>query len=225
MIRTVVSGVRKCGLRKEGGVYLVGGEGAPGGILDRFTLINPPVPYQTKLHRGPRIVDGNAILERKDIKDWWAEGSKETEEKKAGNEWALDVFGMTVHQRLQIGECKGAKDSDDALSILVSKATLDPDDKRLVALFSELINGKIQEETRAVLPYSQFHENLVAYRKMPNVAALIKMQATTWLMAYGIPPNKLPVFIPTLMRILALLGLPKYALELNKTFLQGDSRA
>ena len=62
--RTVVTKVRRCGMRKPGSVYVVGGDGgSQAGVLALFTPLDPPVPYPAKSHRTARIVDGIALLD------------------------------------------------------------------------------------------------------------------------------------------------------------------
>ena len=215
-IRLITTSIRKCGYRKRG-VYVVGGDSQDSsGVLARFTLINPPVPYQVKLHRGPRIVDGNAVLNRQPMNEWWEGSSKDTEQKKSGDQWALETFGMTVSKRLSVGECAGAADPDEALAILVSKIKWG---NQIAHWFREMTRNKIQEVPRIVAEYSVLHEHLLKYTDNKQVGHLMQAQASLWRIAYSLPPTKRHLYIPFLMRILIVMGLAKDAGAMQKTFI------
>jgi hypothetical protein len=207
-IRIVETQVRKCGRRKEHGMYIIGGDGAPNGVLARFNRLNPPIPYQVKMHRGPRVVDGDAILMRLPMEKWWIGASKDTEEKKSADEWALDTFGMTLNHRLHVGECAGVSRADEAISILVSKVQWN---KRIISYFGELTSNKVQELPRVAPMYSRLHEHLLKYERGHAIGELMGVQATVWNIAYTIPPGKRSKYIPDLARILVLMNLYKDA--------------
>lgn len=217
-IVTITIGVRKCGRRKRG-LYLTGGEPSENGVLAVFNLLNPPVPYQVPVHRGPRIVDAYAIIERKPMEDWWFGSSKSTEEKKAGDAWAEDVFGMTLAKRTSIGECEDALSADEALSMLVSNIRWN---SNLLPLFRNITKDKIQEIKRVDSHYTKLHEHLSSYTKTMKVDDLIGAQAAIWRMAYNLPPSRRQDYIPNLMRMLIVMNLKRDAIAMQRTFLQGE---
>lgn len=209
--------VRGCGLRKEYGVYLVGGAGgSENGALARFVRINPPIPYQVKHHRGPKIVDANAVLQRQPISEWWTGSSKDSAQKQSADQWALEVFGMTEARRRSTGECKGAKSVDEALAILVSCLSYNP---TAAKFFARITRSKIQELPRLVADYSILHENMLAASNGGGtVDNLVNAQAAVWRMAYNLPPRKRELYVEDLARILYKLGLKKDAQALITTF-------
>ena len=217
-IQIVHTKIRGCGERKEYGLYLVGGgSGSENGALARFVRINPPVPYPAKFHRGPRIVDGDAILSRLPLSHWWAGSSKDTEQKKSADQFALDTFGMTLNRRLTIGECRGsgARDIDEALAIVTSQVTWNPDAARW---FASVTRNKIQELPRIAADYSKLHEALLYAQKTRRVDHLVNAQAAVWRIAYNLPPRRRGEFIPDLSRILIRLGMTKDAQAMLITF-------
>lgn len=220
-MRTVISPVRKCGLRKVHGVYAIGGEeGSEDGVLDRFTLISPPIPYQVKVHRQARLVDAHMVLSRAPIDEWWFGSSKEAEIKKSGDAWAINVFGMTTTKRLMTGECQGAQDPEEALGILVSKIKYHP---RIVDYFRDITRSDIHLSPRVTVHYEQLHEHLHGYVNTQTVGDLMGAQAAIWRIAFNMPPSKRYEHIPYLIRILALMNLPKDASAMNKNFLSKEN--
>lgn len=218
-VKTVVTSVRKCG-RKRPGLYLIGGESSEDGVLALFNIFNPPIPYQVRLHRSPRIVDTYAVMERQPMDKWWAGASKKTEITKAGREWALEHFGMTTEHRIHVGECKGCSGADEALALLVSKVAWN---NRIADYFREITRDGIQELPRLAMPYNRLHEHLLTYTTTQEIGELILSQAGVWRIAYALPPSKRNKYIGNLARMLVLLGLPKDASALTKTFNGGKS--
>jgi hypothetical protein len=120
-IRTIVQPVRKCGKRKELGCYLVSREGTEDGALPHYVVADTPIPVQRKPHRSPVAVDGDAILARRPEEEWLAGSSARSAEKRSGDQWAMDVFGMTLTKRLTTGDCSGLKSADEAILHLSEK--------------------------------------------------------------------------------------------------------
>lgn len=222
-VRVVVTRVRGCGKRKTHGVYAVGGgEGSPDGVLARFVRLNPPIPYPVKLHRGPRIVDAHAVLARLPMETWWAGASKDTEQKKSADAWAQETFGMTLHKRLETGECAGAKSADEAWATLAEQVRWS---HRLADYFRELTLEKVQELPRVTPHYDRLHEHLLRYADDQQVGDLMGAQAALWRIGFTLPPAKRPAIVPLLMRMLVLLNLPKDASAMQRTFLSGGINA
>jgi hypothetical protein len=217
--RIVETKIRKCGRRKEGGIYLIGGgRTSPDGTLALFNQLNPPIPYQVKLHRGPRIVDAHAILARAPMDKWWLGNSQETEEKKSADEWSLNTFGMTIQKRLNTGETYGVKSADEAMAILVSKLQLNLNDSRLADYFRQLTLNNVQELPRVDAHYSSLQEHLVLYGATHTIGELMGAQAAVWRIAYNLPPSKYQQVVPNLTRLLVLMNLPRDAIALQKMF-------
>lgn len=217
----IVSEVKRgCGYRKEGGVYMIGGgEKSENGVLPMFTEINPPIPYSVQLHRSFRLVNAQAVLSRSPMDSWWIGASKDTEQKKNADAWAINTFGMTITKRLETGDCADAKDADEALAILVSKIKLDPNDNRLYSYFQQLSRSRIQELPRVAEHYASLHEHLVKYANTKNLGSLVGAQAALWRTAYTIQPSKRPTYVPYLVRFLMLMNLTKDALAMKRIFL------
>lgn len=215
-IRLIESKERKCG-RRHRGMYATAGMGEDGGVVARFVPISPPIPYQVKLHRGPRLVNDNTVLNRQPMSEWWIGSSKETEVKKAGDAWAIETFGMTLAKRLTTGVCSGVKTADDAIQILSEKLTWS---NKIIHWFGELSAQKFQEQPRCAETYAALYDamnSVVTDRKM---SSLLQFQAAVWRAAYNIPPTKRAKYVPTLIRMQILLGLPDDASAMQKTFLQ-----
>lgn len=218
-IQTITIDIRKCGRRKPHGLYAIGGSfRSKDGVLSPFTLLNPPIPYQAKVHRTARVVDSYAILERQPSDEWWLDGSKKTEKKKKGNAWALDTFGMTIAERLKIGDCAGAKDVNDALSILAGQIRLSTTDGRITNYFRSMVKEGIDSLPRVDVHYAKFHQHLAYYLRDQRIDNLMHAQAALWRMAYNIPPSKRSIFIPYLQSFLMLMHLTKDAIDMGIKF-------
>lgn len=207
-VRTVVTVKRKCGLRKEHGVYIVSPEPAPGGQLAVFVPLTPPIPYPVKFHRAGRIVDGTALLERRPMSEWWEGSSKQTEAEKSIAEIELELFGMSTKKRLAIGECVGANTGDEALAILVSKVKWD---NNLLRYFRDLTIHNIQNIKYLDAEYNKLHVSFDAYIRHHKVGNLMDALAVLWRMVHYVPPRKRQVFIPTVARMMILMGVPQDA--------------
>lgn len=216
MTLTLVTKVRRCGTRKEGSVYAVGGSGRnEEGVISSFIPIDPPIPYQVPSHRGPRIVDAFRVLDRQPIEDWWYGSSKDTEQKKNADQWALDTFGMTLHKRMSLGDCVGSKDADDALAKLVSKIT-DPSD--VSGYIRNLTLNKLQEIPRVMPYYERLVQSIASYYAEKTIDNLVTAQAAVWRIVYNIPPSKRKDYTRNLASILAALNLKRDAMSLITTF-------
>lgn len=219
-VRVVVTDERACGRRVEHGVYLVAGEGEPGGVLDLFTLINPPIPYPVALHRSPRLVQADAILERQPMETWWVGTSLRTEEKKNADEWAYEMFGMPVEKRVRIGDCEGVRGASEAVAVLAAAVSYDT---RIPRMFRTLTERNIQElPGKAVVYYNKLHTALVNYTENQQVSDLLTAQAAVWRLAHVIPPHTIGQFVPTLSTLLYLMGLRQDASVMLRTITQQE---
>ena len=106
MIETIEVSRRKCGLRKMFSFYIVGGTKRSGeGPTLAFSLISPPIPYPIeRIHRTGRIVDTNAVLDRKPLDEWFDGRSKDTQLDKVGASYEAKTYGMPWAQRRKIGD-------------------------------------------------------------------------------------------------------------------------
>lgn len=212
MPQLVVTSMRKCGRRKTDALYVVGGGPAhPDGVLKQFYRFNPPIPYQVKLHRGPRLVSADAIFMRLPMEYWWVGSSKETEVQKAGAAWALENFGMSVNKRINTGECAGCTTADEAMNILANKVTRPP--ARLVTYFGYLMD--LGEVASTTADYDKLRTYIKMFKANEDVGSVLGIVATIWRLAKRVPPKMRDEYIPTLMRMLVLLGLPQDAAAMN----------
>ena len=208
-----IEGERGCGYRNEGGVYIMGGTGGPGGSLKRFYTIHPPVPYQVKSHRSARIIDADSVFLRLPMDQWWVGSSARTEIKKAGDVWHYETFGMTAHARIHTGECEGATNPDEALNILIDKVTFDV---RLQHYFASLAN--VDSIPNTAILYENLRMALRSAAQSPEVGYLLSAVACVWRLSYVIPPSRKAQFIQPLMRMLVLMGLPRDAMAMRMKF-------
>jgi len=216
-VLTIEAKTRQCGKRKDGGVYLVGGtfQSAEGTLLP-FSLISPPIPYPAGVHRNARIVNGDAILEKLPLNEWWFGSSKATEDKKLGDAWAIDIFGMPIAKRIGMGECARVKTADDAMEVLVGKVKFDS--KPLLSHLRSLAENRVSEITRVALAYNKLHEHILAYTRTGDVRNLIHAQAAVWQIADRLPPSKRDQYTYDLAGILTRLGLVRDAGVLIRSF-------
>lgn len=211
----VVDKKRRCGWRKEGGVYIMGGmDVTKDGASAIFTLINPPIPYQVKVHRGPRIVNSAAVLWRRPMEEWWFGASKDHEEKKNADAWALSMFGMT--QRLKIGECAGLKGTDKALAHIASKIVWNP---TVIKYYRELTLLGVGNLPRAAEPYDTLRSHIALIETNQKLDNLLGIQAAIWRLADSIPPSARKQTIPVLTKMLALLNLPLDAIAMREKYI------
>lgn len=214
---TIVTSVRKCGRRKEYGLYMVGsGNLSPDGVLFLFNEIHPPIPYQVSVHRGPRIVSAHALLSRTPMAEWWVGSSLKTEIKKSGDAWWIETFGMTRYQRLNIGVCAGATDAEEALTELVNAIAWSPN---LVGYFRVLTTTHIHELPRTAIPYNDVHEAIRNFADDQALGYLLKAQAAVWRLADALPPRKRDEHIPSLMRMLAGMNLPQDTIAMRNKYM------
>ena len=101
-MRIIVSSARECGERIPGGIYLTS-EGSDFGSLPLWVSIDPPIPCEDRFHRGPVLVDAEAVLGRLPEEEWFVGSSEEHRQKLRADEWAFDRFGMTTTMRRKIG--------------------------------------------------------------------------------------------------------------------------
>jgi hypothetical protein len=219
-VEIVEAADRQCGRRKTHGTYIVSKmRTSENGILSPFTLMNPPVPYQVPLHRGPRIVDGAAVIQRMPMETWWAGQSKETEIKKNGDQWAIHIFGMPISKRINTGECAGCKDADEALAVLLTKLSL-THSKAATKAMQALVVDKVNEMPRVAEHYEAFIQAIQEYTMTSKVSCLMDAQAAVWRMAYTVRPSIRKTIIPNLVTIITALGLRKDALEMAKLIIK-----
>ncbi len=96
--RVVHEHLRGCGLRQEGGLYLVG-EMSPEGALPPIVLIEPPIPFQGEHFRGFVYVDGDQLVAREPQETWYIGPSLD---RTIRQQW-LTELGMPLSVRRAIG--------------------------------------------------------------------------------------------------------------------------
>lgn len=217
-VKVIYGKVRKCGYRKEGGVYLdAGSDAGPNGTLPMFVRLNPPVPYPVKLHRGPRLVDGDPILARMPMDSWWYGASRETEDQKKTDKWEEGVFGMTTIARLKGGVCANCQAAEEALGFLVGRVAWD---NRLVSLLRDMTIAEVHNIPGLAGHFDGLRREFKAYIETKRVDHLVLAQAEIWRLASKVPTNKREEVIPTLMRMLAVMDLAPDAAYMNARFME-----
>jgi len=166
------------------------------------------------------MVNARAVFEHQPMEDWWSGSSRQTEEKKSGERWALDVFGMSVNQRLNTGECSEAHSIEEAVNILVDRIQYN---RRIVGAFRDLTETKIQEvSSRLNLEYNTLHQHLLRYTETQEVGELMGVQSALWRMAYKLPPTKRARHIRSLASFLFSLNLKRDGLAMLHLFLSEE---
>jgi hypothetical protein len=142
--------------------------------------------------------------------------SKKTEQKKAGDAWAVETFGMTITKRLSVGECADDDTADMAIATLLNKIAWND---KVIVKFRDITNTAMQENARVAPHYERLHRALHDYKKTNKIGSLIEAQAAVWRMAYTTKPSDRQENIPELVRMLVLLNLRKDATAMYRTFL------
>lgn len=213
MIETILQPVRGCGRRKSFGMYLESATGAPDGVLEIFTVLDPPIPISRGPHRGFLVVDGSKVLEGKPEQEWYKGNSKDTIEKKRADAWALDTFGMTMTKRMSLGECAQSSSAQEAYDILERKVKFTSGLR--VAL--EEAQGK-QIYKVAPAPFASLVQNLQVYQASKAKANLVKAAACVWQIMETLPPSKQQDYKRLCMFLLASLGLALDSLALGRLY-------
>lgn len=208
---------RKCGRKSKGAVYLVGGTPSKEGASPVFTLITPPVPYQVKQHRSWRLVDDYALLLRMPMEEWWVGSSGIAEEKKRGNEYWKDLFGLPIEKRKDHGVCANVRDADEILATLAGRVKWND---KLVSLFRELTKKSAQNLPNAALHFDRLRTSLVEYVDQRSVDALVNIQARVWDIGSVVPKKQRNSVLPVLERMLVLMDLAEDALYMDYLYNQ-----
>lgn len=218
MITNRVTMTRKCGRKKEGGVYVVAGEPVgKEGAAPVFTLIVPPVPYQVPVHRGARLVDDQAILQRLPMEEWWVGSSGKTEEKKRGDAFWVDLFGLPVEKRLGEGVCLDITSAEEVLATIAGKIKYN---SGLVNHFRELTIAEAQNMPNAAQYFDGIRTSLVAYTETEKVDHLVETQAKIWGLAGKTSKKQRNAVLPVLERMLILMNLPEDAMYMDALYNQ-----
>jgi hypothetical protein len=214
MCRTIEEPERECGLQTPHGIYLKAETGS-GGSLPLWVTLHPPIPCADKPHRSPVIVDGRKILARLPEDAWLAGTSAERLEKEHGNQWALETFGMTSSRRMDIGECKGMKNADLALSVLQTKVVWD---KRVTNFVRNLSIEKVADMPRVSEHFASMVRGFQEYSMDGDANHLVKSVASIWSIAENIAPTRRIKIIPQLASILVLMGLMHDAMDIRMRY-------
>lgn len=215
-VTSLVTKNRKCGRKAQGGVYLVAGENiSEEGSSPIFTLITPPVPYQVPVHRGARLVDDQAILNRLPLDEWWVGSSGRAEEKKRGDAFWVDIFGLAVEKRLGKGVCLQVHTPEEVLATIAGQVKWNRD---LINLFRELTIAEAQNMPNAALYFDAIRTHLVEYTATQKVDALVKAQAKIWGLAGKTAKKQKDVVLPVLERMLILMNLTEDALYMDHLY-------
>ena len=215
MVKVIVSEVRKCGKKQAGGIYIDSEDGSPDGTLPMWTRLDPPIPCADKFHRSAVIVDGAAILAHEPEENWLTGSSKDRSDKMRADEWGIERFGMTINKRLSVGECSGLKGPDEAMEKLLGRVSFSV---AVVEYAKDLVLMGVHELPRATEHYASFVRNMQTFAYSRNPRYLVAVAAATWQIADGLPPKKRSEVLPTLVRIMAALGLIKDAMALREVY-------
>lgn len=204
---------RGCGWPKEGGVYMVSEAPQEDGALARVVLIDPPVPVQRKPHRGPILVDGAKILGRAPEDEWVVGTSAKTVERNKANDAWENIFGMSLNERLLLGDCVGFNTADAAYQHLLDTVSFH---QSVVRFFREIAVREIQNLPNAAKPYDRLVKAIQKYalsRGTDNVP-LVDMAAACWQLFNAVPRSKRGNMQPV-ANLLGALGLTNDARELH----------
>ena len=215
-MRIIKSAKRECGLRTKGGVYLAT-EGSPDGILPMWVSCHPPIPCEDRIHRGPVLVDADAVLAGLPENEWFVGSSEDHRDKLRADEWALQRFGMTTTMRLRAGVCRGMSGVDEAMEWLLK--TVQWNGVHIQDAILNLTTAGIEELPRVAPHFASFIQHIQNFPKESLAEELVLAAAATWRMADCVPASKTDEYIPHLMRILTVLGLGRDALYMRKRYM------
>lgn len=212
-IEVIVQPIRGCGKRSENSMYLVTGKSSGDGCLPNVTVLYDPIPTQRKACRLPVTVDGSKIMAKRPESEWLIGSSASTAEKKAGDKWFVDQFGMPLAKRLRIGECVGCKTPEDALEILADRVCWSikvEDDLR------EMTKSGLSEKTSIAASFMTLIRSIQEYVLSKNTANLVCIVGAVWNMYHSASPLDRLVLLRTSTSMLTHLGLPRDAIAMLK---------
>jgi hypothetical protein len=202
-MRTINSHVRKCGKRIPGGIYLTS-EGSKFGSLPLWVSLTTPIPCEDRFHRGPVLVDAEAVLKRLPEEEWYVGSSEAHRQKLKSDEWAIDRFGMTTTLRFKIGVAAGSSGADEAMDKLFGSVKWNPEAlSKTIMLLTEQNIAEIPQVTEH---YAALISHIQDFPGENTAMSLIKAVAATWRIAEALPPLQKIVIVPNLMRLLVVLG-------------------
>lgn len=203
---------RGCGWPKEGGTYLVSEDASPNGTLARIVKIDPPIPTQRKPHRGPILVDGAKIMARLPEDEWVVGSSAKTVERKRADEVWVDMFGMSLKQRLSTGECYGMKTGEEAYQHLMDTVKWS---RKAVDFFRQLAIQEVQNLPNVAPIYLRMTRTIQNYVRTRGADAndLVQIGAMCWEIYYAVPARKRSALTP-LPYLLSSIGLVKDGREM-----------
>lgn len=202
-ISKLVQPVRGCGRRKSFSFYLSSGSGSSGGILPMFVRMTPPIPINRKAHRTPLVVDGSAILAAEPEDTWLAGSSKKAQQRKEGDAWALETFGMSSTVRMATGLCKGTKDPEQAMVAILNGITWD---KRILVTLRDMAAARIMDLPNMAAPYGDMVRAAQAYAETGHLSALADILAAAWRGASAAQPRHRQTVLPYLAKVMSYLG-------------------
>jgi len=215
-MRTISNTERGCGRKKQGGVYLVT-EPSEGGILPLWISMHPPIPCEDNPHRGPVLVDADAVLQRLPENEWFVGSSAERLQKATADEWAINRFGMTATMRLRTGECVNVPDISEAMHCLLRQVMWNP--VHIADAIRNLTDMEIHNMPKAAPHFASFIQHIQKFTNENMAEELVLAAGAVWRIADALPPKIMREdFLPHLMRILVVLNLKADALAMRKRY-------
>ena len=202
-IRRITQPVRKCGKRKDWAFYLVPLESSADGILPHFSVVDTPIPVQREPHRTAVVVHGDVILSHAPEAEWLAGSSAQAAEKKQGDAWAIQTFGMTLTKRLTTGDCRGLKSADEVIEHLVRNVHYS---RKIADQVRELSIMGVQEFPRCSEPFAAMIRHLQVFA-LGDASGAVGFVAAVWRLANTLQPAKTSLVLPRLSAILMYSGL------------------
>lgn len=206
-MRVITEHRRGCGVRKEGGFYLVS-EGSSDGVLAPLTLINPPVPTAQPFSRGYTAVNGDAVLAREPEANWAAGATRERQDR---DSWAIANFGMPLAKRKKWGVCKTADTEEACLAAVLNKV-------RYTKSVMDITRGLALSGVNNLFSasYAGFVTALRNYTESLDKMSLVLAAAAAHAMYHECPAQKKNIAKPHVMKLLNALGLLEDAIALSK---------
>ena len=214
-MRIIVSSARECGERIPGGIYLTS-EGSDFGSLPLWVSIDPPIPCEDRFHRGPVLVDAEAVLGRLPEEEWFVGSSEEHRQKLRADEWAFDRFGMTTTMRRKIGVAAGTLGADEVMETLLGSVNWNQGG--LTNVISVLTDLEVAEIPRVAEHFAALISHIQEFPEEQNAMCLVRAVAATWRIAENLPPRFRVSIIPNLMRVLVILGVHEDAWAMRKRY-------
>jgi len=149
------------------------------------------------------------------LEEWWAGVSERTEEKKRGDAFWVDLFGLPLEKRLGNGVCTEVDQPDEVLATIAGRVAWN---SGLVTLFRNLTANEAQNMPNAAVHFDGIRTSMLEFTETEKVDSLVTLQSKIWKLAGATQSKFKPNILPTLERMLILMGLTEDAIYMDNLY-------